>query len=82
MKEVIKKMLRYEMTGVKIRSRQGEYAQEEMGSLYHYNKERTSRGSMLLCMVKIPLLHSFIIAGSPFWIPKMKKQKVSWLFFS
>ena len=39
-KESIRRMLVYEMNGVKIRSRQSEYAEEEMGSLYHYNKER------------------------------------------
>ena len=40
MKEEIRRMLRYEMTGVKIRSRQGEYGEEEKSSIYHYNKER------------------------------------------
>jgi hypothetical protein len=44
-KEELKKLLKYEMTGVKIRSRQGEYAEEETGSLYHYNKERKGTGS-------------------------------------
>ena len=39
-KEEIRRMLRYEMTGVKIRSRQGEYGEEEKSSIYHYNKER------------------------------------------
>ena len=33
-------MLLHEMTGVRIRSRQSEYAEEERGSLYHYNKEK------------------------------------------
>ena len=39
-KESIRRMLVYDMTGVQIRSRQNEYAEEERGSLYHYNKER------------------------------------------
>lgn len=39
-KESIRRMLVYDMTGVKIRSRQSQYAEEERGSLYHYNKER------------------------------------------
>ena len=34
----------YEMTGVKIRSRQGEHAEEEKGSIYHYNKEKKWAG--------------------------------------
>ena len=38
-KEELRKMLLYDMTGVKIRSRQNEYAEEETGSIYHYNKE-------------------------------------------
>ena len=51
-KEEIKKMLRYEMTGVRIRSRQGEYAEEEKGSIYHYNKERKKAGSNNLKKMK------------------------------
>ena len=44
-KEELRRMLMYDMTGVKIRSRQGEYAEEEKGSIYHYNKERKGAGS-------------------------------------
>ena len=39
-KEKIRKMLLYDMTGILIRSRQSEHAEEEQGSLYHANKER------------------------------------------
>ena len=35
----------HEMTGVKIRSRQSEYAADEKGSIYHYNKEWKGTGS-------------------------------------
>ena len=38
-KEELRRMLLYDMTSVKIRSRQNEYAEEEKGSIYHYNKE-------------------------------------------
>ena len=39
-KEKIRKMLQYDMTGMVIRSRQSEHAEQELGSLYHLNKER------------------------------------------
>ena len=39
-KEKIRKMLIYDMTGSKIRSRQNEHAEEEQGSMYHASKER------------------------------------------
>ena len=39
-KEKIRKMLLYDMTGILIRSRQSEHAEEEQGSLYHANKEK------------------------------------------
>ena len=45
-------MLRYEMDGLEIRSRQGEYAEEEKGSIYHYNKERKKAGSNNLKKLK------------------------------
>ena len=44
-REELRRMLMYEMTGVKIRSRQSEYAEEEKGSIYHYNKEKNGTGS-------------------------------------
>ena len=50
--EELRRMLMYEMTGVKIRSRQGEYAEEETGSIYHYNKERKRAGSNNLKKMK------------------------------
>ena len=42
-KESIRRMLVYDMTGAQIRSRQSEYAEQERGSLYHYNKERKNK---------------------------------------
>ena len=42
----------YDMTGVKIRSRQSEYAEEEKGSIYHYNKERKGTGSRSLSKLR------------------------------
>ena len=42
-KESIRRMLVYDMTWAQIRSRQSEYAEEERGSLYHYNKERKNK---------------------------------------
>ena len=44
-REELRRLLMYEMNGVKIRSRQSEYAEEERGSIYHYNKERKGTGS-------------------------------------
>ena len=35
-KEKLRGMLMYKMTGVKLRSQQGEHAEEEKGSIYHY----------------------------------------------
>ena len=51
-KEELRRMLMYEMTGVKIRSRQGEYAEEEKGSIYHYNKEKKAAGRNNLVKLK------------------------------
>ena len=51
-KEELRRMLQYEMAGVKIRSRQGEYGEEERGSIYHYNKEKKRAGSNNLKKMK------------------------------
>ena len=51
-KENIRKMLVYDMTGLQIKSRCGEHAEEEMGSLYHFNKEMKKTGSNHLNKMK------------------------------
>ena len=44
-KERIRKMLMYDMTGLQIRSRYNEHAEEEIGSLYHCAREKKKTGS-------------------------------------
>ena len=51
-KEELRRMLMYKMSGVMIRSRQGEYAEEERGSIYHFNKEIKASGSNGLTKMK------------------------------
>ena len=51
-KEKIRKMLVYDSMGVMIRSRIKEYAEEEKGSIYHYNRERKKTGSSSLTKLK------------------------------
>ena len=51
-KEELKKMLLYDSTGVKIRSRDKAYAEEERGSIYHYNKQRKVSTSNILQKMK------------------------------
>ena len=51
-KEKIRKMLVYDSMGVMIRSRIKEYAEEEKGSIYHYNRERKKTGSGSLTKLK------------------------------
>ena len=51
-KEELRRMLLYDMMGVKIRSRQSEYAEEEKGSIYHYNKERKGSSSKNLTKLR------------------------------
>jgi ATP-dependent Zn protease len=51
-KEELRRMLLYYMTGVKIRSRQNEYAEEEKGSIYHYNKELKGSSSNNLAKLR------------------------------
>ena len=51
-KEELRRMLMYDMTGLKIRSRQSEHAEEERGSIYHYNKERKGTGSSSLTKLR------------------------------
>ena len=45
-REELRRLLMYEMNGVMIRSRQSEYAEEERGSIYHYNKERKGSNNL------------------------------------
>ena len=49
-KEAIRRMLVYDSRGVLIRSRQKEYAEEEKGSIYHYNKEMKAGSNNLTKM--------------------------------
>ena len=51
-KEKIRKMLMYDMTGLQIRSRNNEHAEEESGSLYHCNREKKKTGSNQLSQMK------------------------------
>ena len=51
-KEKIRKMLMYDMTGLQIRSRNNEHAEEESGSLYHCNREKKKTGSNQLRQMK------------------------------
>ena len=45
-------MMLYDMTGIKIRSRQCEYDEEEKGSIYHYNKESKRSASNNLAKLR------------------------------
>ena len=51
-KERIRKMLVYDLTGLQIRSRNSEHAEEESGSLYHCNREKKRTGSKHLSQMR------------------------------